>query len=79
MDKAIVIANLAQVGYYASILSTEIVKDPFDPDKVTGELFSIQTVLLNAMKEIITDPTVTSSRLQQLERGVSFAVSNVPA
>jgi hypothetical protein len=79
MDKAAVIANLAQVGYYVSVLTAEVAKEPFDSDKVAAGFISAQTTLLNAMKEVVADPTVISRRLRQLESGVSFAVTSLPA
>jgi hypothetical protein len=81
MDKAIVIAELSKVGFYAASLSSEIVKDPFDPVKMADGLFKAQTDLLGAMKELLTDSTMTTpegQRLKQLVVGLDYAVSNVP-
>jgi hypothetical protein len=79
MDKAAVIANLAQVGYYVSVITAEVAKEPFDSDKVAAGFVNAQTTLLNAMKEVAADPAITSRRLRQLESGVGFVVSSLPA
>jgi hypothetical protein len=81
MDKAIVIAELSKVGFYATSLSSEIVKDPFDPAKMVDGFFKAQTDLLSAMQELLTDSTMVTpegQKLQQLVAGLSYAVSNVP-
>ena len=61
MNKAIVVAELSKVSYYADVLKAEIVKDVFDADLIIENSVNLETSFKDALAEIKTDTSVTEA------------------